>query len=532
MRLMVAREPRRAASSSPLAIYVACAVAFAVVAGPERLAKHTSFNHYAQLADAWLHGRQDLAHGAPGYAQGNDFAEFEGKTYISFPPFPAVLMCRSSSSPGAPRTSETGSSSCGSRGSRRRCSSSCSKSSAARGAPSARSEINAAFALLFAFGTVYFFTAVEGTVWFAAHVVGAALLTGYMLFALDAENPAARGARSGLRVADAPADAPRRAALRARSDTCILQGRAAHRGTLRSSASRRRGSASTSGARPRVRALLRCPILGVFAIASWMNYTRYHDPSPTAFGHEYLGVAWRGAHGEVGALRLPLPLEESRRDAHDPPVAAAPRDAHVAGAAPFQINEHGLALWFTTPIYLWLFRPKTRGWFSTTSLLVLAALVPLVMDLALPEQRLAAVRLPLLERLRPAPLHAARARAIGRWRISSALRRVVRRVESLRRHHVRSRRHDRRFYFREGTQTRPLPSRLIDDHGEAASSLAMRSTISSARHVRYGGRARRRSGLFSTAMLSPTVCSSRASTASSSSIRSLRGRPTSKSPRA
>ncbi|MBX4298655.1 hypothetical protein K4H04_23130, partial [Mycobacterium tuberculosis] len=30
--------------------------------------------------------------------------------------------------------------------------------------------------------------------------------------------------------------------------------------------------------------------------------------------------------------------------------------------APFQINEHGLALWFTTPLYFWLFRPKKGGY--------------------------------------------------------------------------------------------------------------------------------------------------------------------------
>ena len=44
-------------------------------------------------------------------------------------------------------------------------------------------------ALLFAFGTVYFFTAEEGTVWFAAHIIGAAVFALYVLFALDAASP-------------------------------------------------------------------------------------------------------------------------------------------------------------------------------------------------------------------------------------------------------------------------------------------------------------------------------------------------------
>lgn len=47
------------------------------------------------------------------------------------------------------------------------------------------------------------------------------------------------------------------------------------------------------------------------------------------------------------------------------------------GPAPFQINEHGLALWFTTPIYLWLFRPRERGWLHDVA--VLSIVGPIVM---------------------------------------------------------------------------------------------------------------------------------------------------------
>src|SRR5262245_42567750 len=74
-----------------LGIYLACFAIFGIVAG-DRMTVHTDFNHYAHLADAWLHGRQNLAGGPPGYAQGNDFASFEGKWFVSFPPFPAILM--------------------------------------------------------------------------------------------------------------------------------------------------------------------------------------------------------------------------------------------------------------------------------------------------------------------------------------------------------------------------------------------------------------------------------------------------------
>lgn len=69
-----------------VALYLVCGGVFAAVAGPSRLSEHTIYNHYALLADAWLHGRQDLPAGAPHYTGNNDFAVFEGKTYISFPP--------------------------------------------------------------------------------------------------------------------------------------------------------------------------------------------------------------------------------------------------------------------------------------------------------------------------------------------------------------------------------------------------------------------------------------------------------------
>src|ERR1017187_9769497 len=90
------------------AIYLVCGVVFAIVAGHDRIATHTQFNHYAHLANAWLHGRQDLPNGPPGYAQGNDFAQFNGKTYISFPPFPALLMLPFVAIAGSPENFQDG----------------------------------------------------------------------------------------------------------------------------------------------------------------------------------------------------------------------------------------------------------------------------------------------------------------------------------------------------------------------------------------------------------------------------------------
>jgi hypothetical protein len=52
---------------------------------------------------------------------------------------------------------------------------------------------------------------------------------------------------------------------------------------------------------------------------------------------------------------------------------------------PFKINEHGLALWFTTPLYFWLLRPKREGWASPKAWLyvcvAVTAVLPITLDL-------------------------------------------------------------------------------------------------------------------------------------------------------
>src|SRR5262249_17889420 len=113
-------------------------------------------------------------------------------------------------------------------------------------------------------------------------------------------------------------------------------------------------------------------------VASWMNWTRYHDPSPAAFGHEHLSVVWKGRMAKwglygyhylaknLGVMLTILPWP--RVPGSDP--------AHFA---PFQVNEHGLALWFTTPLYFWLFRPQKKGWIFV--IVAIAASLPAAFDL-------------------------------------------------------------------------------------------------------------------------------------------------------
>jgi len=374
----IARDTRPRRVLLALAIYLVCGTAFAVVAGSGRLSEHTAFNHYALLADAWLHGRQELPGGPPRYTGNNDFASFEGKTYISFPPFPAVLMLPLVKIAGSAENFRDGQFLIWLAGlgpallflllEKLR-----------RTGKSERSELeNLALTGLFAFGTVYFFTAVEGTVWFAAHVVSAALISGYMLCALDAEHPALAGLLLGCSFASRPVTS-----LFAVIFACEA---------LRVSAGGEVAPGATWAERIDAtwekvdrRALLRrvvafaLPILPILALCSWSNYSRFHHYSPTAFGHEYLSVAWHDRMQKWGLFGyhylaknlacaltiLPwLPASGSR---------VAFWSAQGTGVAPFQINEHGLALWFTTPIYLWLLRPRQRGWLHDVVVVAVAS---------------------------------------------------------------------------------------------------------------------------------------------------------------
>jgi hypothetical protein len=382
LRRWIAAESRARRVLIALALYVVCGAVFAGVAGPSRLSEHTMYNHYALLADAWLNGRQDLPAGAPHYAGNNDFAVFEGKTYISFPPFPAVLMLPLVKLSGTPENFRDGQFLIWLAGlgpamlflllEKLR-----------RTGKSARSEIeDVLLSLLFAFGTVYFFTAVEGTVWFAAHVVGVALVGGYLLCALDAERPALAGLLLGCCFATRPT-------------TSLLVPFFALE-AIRVSAGGEIPAGDTWEARVRAtwqkldkRALAKryvvfaAPILCILALCSWSNGVRFHDWSPNAFGHEYLSVAWHdrmhkwGLFGyhylakNLGCLLTELPWLPAK-------------GTHASlfsrgGASPFQINEHGLALWFTTPMYFWLLKQRERGWLS--GILIASIVGPFAMDL-------------------------------------------------------------------------------------------------------------------------------------------------------
>jgi hypothetical protein len=132
-----------------------------------------------------------------------------------------------------------------------------------------------------------------------------------------------------------------------------------------------------------------------FALASWTNHSRFHDRSPLAFGHEYLSVGWRTRIDKwglasihyvpknLGALLTILPwLPPKGSYCLDTPgvTSIGAVLANFTSCVPFRINAHGLALWFTTPIYLWLLRPRRTG--SLYAAVLATALIPFAIDLA------------------------------------------------------------------------------------------------------------------------------------------------------
>lgn len=322
-------SPRKRRLVIALGLYLATTAVYFWFATPSVVHEHTPWNHFALLADAWREGRLDLGGPPPSYTGNNDFARFDGKWFVVFPPFPALLLLPLVALAKEPERVADGQLFLWLAGL----------------APALlflaleklrrfqRSELSelgsVGLSLSFAFGSVYFFSAEQGTVWYAAHIVGAALAAAYLLFALEAESPWLAGIALGLGFAT-------RTPLLFAAPLFVLE-------AIRTS-------------RPRLSSKLLAfatPIAIVVAVTLVHNQRRFGDPFEV--GYRYLGIAWQhriekwGLFGyhylgkNLGVSLTSLPFWTPQ------------------GEVPFQINAHGLALWITTPIYLWLLWPRRSG---------------------------------------------------------------------------------------------------------------------------------------------------------------------------
>lgn len=334
-------------ASLPLAIFVTTALVYVALLGQRALGPTTD-NHFVHLAHSFLEGQLGVVGNRPPGT--NDWALYKGTWFVSFPPFPALVIAPAVAIWGlatrdalfwavlaglAPallfvllrRLSEQG--------------------------ESGRSlRENLTLTALFAFGTVYFFVAVQGTVWFAAQVVVSALLVLYLLASFDCRRPLLAGLCLGLLWATRPNTIlmswPVFAieALRTyRRSTAPAVDDAAH--PLVRAVQWLRGA----DYRPVLRAyvLFALPVVVIGGLQLWFNHARFDDPF--VFGHEYLQIRWRSRIETWGLFNFHYFSKNLAIF-----VASLP---WISEQRPYvTISLHGLALWFTTPNLLWLFWPK------------------------------------------------------------------------------------------------------------------------------------------------------------------------------
>jgi hypothetical protein len=326
-------------------LYVACSVVFFVFADPAVLHQHTPWNHFALLADAWRNGHLDLGGPPPAYTGNNDFSHFDGKWYVVFPPFPALLLLPLVALAKGPERVHDGQFFLWLAGVAPAVLFLALEKLRRLGRSAISERCSVGLALLFAFGSVYFFSAEQGTVWFAAHVVGALLSACYLLFALEAERPWLAGLAIGLGFAT-------RTPLLFAAPLFVLEAlRVSCAGDAFDAFDVKGMLASLD--RPRLaRSLLAfvTPVAAVLLLTLFHNQRRFGDAFEV--GYQYLGVQWQHRIQKWGlfsyhylAKNLGVALTSLPYRTQD-------------GRVPFQINLHGLALWVTTPGYLWLLWPR------------------------------------------------------------------------------------------------------------------------------------------------------------------------------
>lgn len=354
----------------------------------KRLEEQSQDPHFALLADAWLDGRLDID---PGKRRGDDWAMVDtvvlrdgtevqgrrlhtrktfrvlgrgeipvseivrttGRTYhVSFPPFPAVLMLPQAALDG-PRGNDV----------RltwviaalilplllavlRRL--------RQAGLSQRTTGEDLWLVVALAFGSVLFFSAVQGRVWFTAHVIGVALALGYAWCAIEARHPVLAGLCLGCaamtrtplafmfplfafeawRMATSRSGGPGDPWRRGPSPLRVIERRQLLARFARSCA------------------LFAAPILLIALLAMLHNLLRFHDP--LEFGHNYLDVRQQGQMETVGMFSYDY-LGRNLAVAFALLPEFTSREPHVT------ISGHGLAIWVTTPLVLWVLWPRVKN---------------------------------------------------------------------------------------------------------------------------------------------------------------------------
>lgn len=347
-------------------LYFLAVAAYALPSG-RRIRQHTNDNHYVHLAYGWLHGRLDLG-GPPPHS--NDWAQLdwvwtkdgklhkgqylpgsaeqfknlrgkleaipagevekkETKYYVSFPPFPGLVMLPVVAIAGmgtndvlftvllaalVPALLFL-----------------LLRTLAAR-RESDRSEADDLWLTgVLAVGSVFYFSAVRGEVWYTAHVVSVLCCILYAWASIGAARPALAGFALVAGFLCRPE-------LLFAAPLFLAELYRVHR--------------ADRGAMWRTLIRFGVPIAVFGLAAAALNVARFGRP--TEFGHTYLNVIQAGQIQKYGLFNFTY---LGRNLA----CAFALTPSIVAGHPWIRVSWHGLAMWVTTPVLFYLLWPLKKG---------------------------------------------------------------------------------------------------------------------------------------------------------------------------
>jgi hypothetical protein len=197
--------------------------------------------------------------------------------------------------------------------------------------------------LFMCFGTVHFYCAVLGQVWYTAQTLGVTLVFGYLIAAIDARHPLLCGLFIGLGFIT-------RTPILFAFPFFVLQAlRAEAKAPVTRFWDHLRGVQWKPFAKKVALFALPIALIGIYMAA--LNAIRFENPFE--FGHTYLNIRWAGRIQRWGLFNihyLPRNL-----------AAAFTLLPHIKTDYPYVIiSRHGLSLFLTTPLLLYVVWPKVK----------------------------------------------------------------------------------------------------------------------------------------------------------------------------